>query len=192
MNGDVRKMGSDIAMYQQRVENTPRVEQELLSITRDYNTTRDNYISLFKRLDEAKLADKLEETQKAEKFKVLEPAFLPEKPATPERIKLFLGALFLSLVAAVGGMFLREMLDSSFHDVDVLRRSVKIPVLVTIPRIFTTADLWHMHMRQAIGATALALSILVIIGVVYRVVAGNEQMARSLLGSGSINALLRE
>src|SRR5262249_22720470 len=77
MNGELRKISGDVAMYQQRIESTPRVEQELVSITRDYNTTRELYASLLKRLDEARLADKLEQNQKAEKFKILEPAFFP-------------------------------------------------------------------------------------------------------------------
>jgi len=191
MNSDLRKVSSDIAMYQQRIEGAPRIEQELLSITRDYNTTRDLYASLLKRLDEAKLADKLEQNQKAEKFKILEPAFFPEKPAAPKRIPLFFGALIASLGAAIGSMFLREILDSSFHDVDDVRRSIKAPVLVTIPRIVTTSDLWRERFRHGISAAALALSVIVIIGVTYRVVADNERLTRALFGA-SANQLLRE
>src|SRR5581483_8475674 len=118
LNAEMKKVSDSIAMYQQRIENIPRVEQELLSITRDYETAKDLYASLLKRLDEAKLADDLEQNQKAEKFKLLEPAFYPDKPAAPERPRLFMMALFASLGAAVGGMFLRELLDTSFHDVD--------------------------------------------------------------------------
>ncbi len=81
MKAELQKIGSDVVMYQQRIENTPKVEQELLSISRDYNTSRELFATLLKRLDEAKLADKLEQNQKAEKFKILEPAFLPDKPA---------------------------------------------------------------------------------------------------------------
>jgi protein tyrosine kinase modulator len=190
MNDELRKISGDVAMYQQRIENTPRVEQELLSITRDYNTTRELYASLLKRLDEAKLADKLEQNQKAEKFKILEPAFFPDKPEAPERERLFLVALFVSLGAALGSMLLREMLDASFHDVDDLRSSVKVPVLISIPRIVTTTDLWRGRFRQGIGAVALTLSVIVIIGVMYRVVTGNENLTRTLLRSDSPNQML--
>jgi polysaccharide chain length determinant protein (PEP-CTERM system associated) len=189
MNGELRKISSDVAMYQQRIENTPRVEQELLSITRDYNTTRELYASLLKRLDEARLADKLEQNQKAEKFKILEPAFFPDNPEAPERERLFLVALFVSLGAALGSMLLREMLDTSFHDVDDLRSSVKVPVLISIPRIVTTTDLWRGRFRQGIGAVALTLSVVVIIGVMYRVVTGNENLTRTLLRSDSPNQM---
>src|SRR5581483_545242 len=145
---------------------------------------------LLKRLDEAKLADDLEQNQKAEKFKLLEPAFYPDKPAAPERPRLFMMALFASLGAAVGGMFLRELLDTSFHDVDALRRAVTVPVLITIPRIVTTTELWQGRFRQGIGAVALALSVLVIVGITYRTVTGNENLTRTLLRSGSPNQLL--
>jgi len=189
MNSEMQKISSAVAMYQQRIENTPKVEQELVSISRAYDTSRDLYASLLKRLDEAKLADKLEQNQKAEKFKILEPAFLPDKPAAPERDLLFPVALMLSLGAAIGSMLLREMWDASFHDAEDLRNVVKIPVLVTIPRIVTTADLWRGRFRTGIGAVALALSVVVIIGVIHRVVAGNENLTRTLLRSESPNQM---
>ena len=189
MKAELQKIGSDVVMYQQRIENTPKVEQELLSISRDYNTSRELFATLLKRLDEAKLADKLEQNQKAEKFKILEPAFWPDKPAAPERDRLFPVAIMLSLGAAIGSMLLREMLDASFHDVDDLRNSVKVPVLVAIPRIVTTTDLWRGRFRQGVGAVALTLSIVVIVTVMYRVVAGNESLTRTLLRSGSPNQM---
>ena len=189
LNADLLKANGDIAAYQHRVESTPRVEQELLSISRDYNTTRDLYTSLLKRLDEAKLADKLEQNQKAEKFRILEPALFPDKPTAPDRTRLVIMALLFSVGGAVGGMFLREILDSSFHEVDDLRRSIKIPVLVTIPRIVTTSDLWRTRFRQGIGALALSLSVVVIVGVMYRVVHGNEQITRGLFRTGVANQL---
>lgn len=189
LNGDLQKAHNDMVVYQQRIESTPRVEQELLSISRDYNTTRDLYTSLLKRLDEAKLADKLEQNQKAEKFRILEPALFPDKPTAPDRIRLVVMALLLSVGAAVGGMFLREILDSSFHDADDLRREIKVPLLVTIPRIVTTSDLWRTRFRQGIGALALSLSVVVIVGVMYRIVHGNEQITRSLFRTGVANQL---
>jgi polysaccharide chain length determinant protein (PEP-CTERM system associated) len=191
MDNDLRRVSNDIVQYQQRIENAPKIEQELLSITRDYNTTRENYASLLKRLDEAKLADKLEQNQKAEKFKILEPAYFPDKPVAPKRMPLFLTALIASLGVGLGAILLRELLDSSFHDVDDLRRAIKAPVLVTIPRIVTTTDLWRTRFRQGVGAAALALSVLVVIGVTYRMVANNEQLTRSFF-SASANQLLRD
>ncbi len=86
-------------------------------------------------------------------------------------------------------MLLREMLDASFHHVDDLRNSVKVPVLVTIPRIVTTTDLWRGRFRQGVGAVALTLSVVVIVGVMYRVVAGNESLTRTFLPSGSPNQM---
>lgn len=189
MNADLHKTSGDITVYQQRIESTPRVEQELLSISRDYNTTRDLYTSLLKRLDEAKLADKLEQNQKAEKFRILEPALFPDKPTAPDRVRLTIMALLFSVGGAVAGMFLREILDSSFHDVDDLRQSVKAPILITIPRIVTTSDLWSTRFRQGIGALAVSLSVVVIVGVMYRVVNGNESITRSLFRTGVANQL---
>jgi polysaccharide chain length determinant protein (PEP-CTERM system associated) len=190
MENELQRVSNDIVQYQQRIENAPKIEQELLLITRDYNTTRENYASLLKRLDEARLADRLEQNQKAEKFKILEPAYFPDKPVAPKRVPLFLTALIASLGAGVGAIILRELLDTSFHDVDDLRRSIKAPVLVTIPRIVTTSDLWRTRFRQGVGVAALALSVIVIIGVTYRVAVNNEKLTRSLFGASANQAQL--
>jgi hypothetical protein len=190
LSADLQKTSGDIAIYQQRVENTPRIEQELLSISRDYNTTNDLYTSLLKRLDEAKLADQLEQNQKAEKFRILEPALFPDEPTAPNRIRLVIMAILLSVGGAIGGMFVREILDSSFHDVEELRQSIKVPVLIAIPRIVSTSDLWRTRFRQGIGAVALSLSVLVIVGIMYRVVQGNEEITRSLFNTSATNQLI--
>ncbi|MGE0823696.1 MAG: GNVR domain-containing protein [Candidatus Binatia bacterium] len=192
LTSEMQKAGNDIAMYQQRIENTPRIEQELLSITRDYETSRDLYETLLKRLDEAQLADKLERNQKAEKFRLLEAAYFPDKPAAPQRPYLLFLALFVSLGVAGGGVVLREMLDTSFHEVDDLKRFVKVPVLVTIPRIVTTADLWQKRFRQGLGAAALAVSLIVLVGAAYRFASGNEGVTRLLLGTSGGNQLLTD
>src|SRR5581483_5228335 len=112
------KVQQEIAVYKQRIENAPRREQEFAALTRDYNVTRDLYASLLKRLDEANLADSLEQRQKAERFRVLEPAMYPQQPAGPQRLKLFLMGLVLSVAAVAAGVVAPELINTSFHRVE--------------------------------------------------------------------------
>ena len=46
-----------IAVYQERVENAPRREQQFQELSRDYNTTQEVYGSLLRRYEEAKIAE---------------------------------------------------------------------------------------------------------------------------------------
>ena len=179
------KVRSDIAGYQQRIENTAKREQDLASLTRNYGRTKDQYNSLLKRLDEAKMANSLEKEQKAERFRLLEPAVYPRVPAAPKRARFLLIGLVLSLGAAAAGVLLWEFLDTSFHRVEDLKAFTTVPVLVTVPRITTAADMLLSRRQQFLRAVALAVSMLVLFSASYRIVAGNEQLSRTFVRPAS-------
>ncbi|MBI1353822.1 MAG: hypothetical protein GC160_05700 [Acidobacteria bacterium] len=75
---------------QGRLGRIPMHEQELSKVVRDYDISVRNYQALLDKRIEADLASELETRQKAEKFTVLEPARLPEKPIRPDRELLML------------------------------------------------------------------------------------------------------
>ena len=93
---------SSIHLYQQRVESTPRRDQELQLLLRDYDTAKSRYQSLLKRDEEAKLAESLEQRQKGEQFRLLEAALPGKKPVEPKRSKLILMGLVVALGLAGG------------------------------------------------------------------------------------------
>src|SRR5262249_51998626 len=116
-----KRLHQDLDLYQQRVQNTPRREQEFQVISRDYATTSDLYKTLLQRYEEAQLAETLEQRQKGEQFRVLETALPPKEPFAPKRSRLLLGGLAVALGLAMGAIFLAEELDTSFHTIDELR-----------------------------------------------------------------------
>lgn len=140
LRADERKLLVSIAQYQRRVDNTPRREQELQGLLRDYETTQELYRSLLRQQGEAKLAASLEQHQQSEKFSLLEPATPPAVPASPQRMQLILGGLILSLLAAVGMVFFVDKRDGSFHVVEDLQAFASVPVLVSLPCIETARD----------------------------------------------------
>jgi polysaccharide chain length determinant protein (PEP-CTERM system associated) len=191
LTGNLNKLHNDIAMYQRRVENAPKREQELRSISRDYEITKDLYESLLKRLGEANLADELEKNQKAERFRLLESAVYPKEPEAPDRVLLSFVALGLGLGVAIGGVLLWELLDTSFHSVDDLKRFTKVPILVTIPQIVTNTDRWKARFHQILRAATLVTVLFILVGTSYWVATGNEQLVRYLVSPTS-GSQLRE
>jgi polysaccharide chain length determinant protein (PEP-CTERM system associated) len=185
LSAQLNKVHSDTALYRQRVEDTPQREQELLAISRNYNTTNDLYTSLFKRLQEASLSDSLEQRQKAERFRLLEPAVYPTQPAAPQRVQLLFFGLILSLGAAAGGVLVWETFDPSVHRVEELKALTQVPVLVTIPQIVTEGDRSQIRHRRFLGAAVLAVSLLVLVCVSYRLAVDNERLAIIFLKPGS-------
>ncbi len=181
LNDALAGVQHDISVYKQRLEKVPQRDQELTSISRDYNATRELHASLLKRLDEAKLAGSLEERQKAERFRLLEPAAYPNQPAGPNRVKFLLMGFVLGLGAAIAGVLLWEFLDPSFHRVDDLKAFTTVRVLGTVPQIVTVADRLRERRRLYFGTLALAAVLLALVSIAHRVSANNDQLARLLV-----------
>src|SRR3970282_243645 len=72
--GEDKRLRDGIATYQAKLENVPRREQEFRELSRDYESTRELYQSLLKRFEEAQLAESMEQRQKGEQFRLLDPA----------------------------------------------------------------------------------------------------------------------
>jgi uncharacterized protein involved in exopolysaccharide biosynthesis len=82
---DEAHLRSQIEIYQKRVENAFVRSQELESVTRDYDVTQRKYQTLLDKKLEAQLSQSLEQRQKAERFRVIDPASLPQTPVRPNR-----------------------------------------------------------------------------------------------------------
>jgi polysaccharide chain length determinant protein (PEP-CTERM system associated) len=145
LKNEDRIIKEKISNYQSRVEMAPKLEQELASLTRDYKNTKGAYDELMKKRLEAAQSEKLEITQQGEQFKVLDPAKVPLKPFKPDRLKILLIGLMLSLGLGGGLVFLIEYLDQSFYSVKDIESYLELPVLASIPLASTQNHEKSLH-----------------------------------------------
>jgi polysaccharide chain length determinant protein (PEP-CTERM system associated) len=146
VNLEIRSLQSErdrvqgqIAELQGRLENVPRVEQQLLSLTRDYDNIKKSYDSLLEKRLNARLAENLEKSQQAEQFTILEKAIPPDVPSGPNALVILAAGLAFGGVLGVGLALLFEIMDTTYSDADSLQTAFPgIPVLATIP-LFTAA-----------------------------------------------------
>ena len=185
LKAEEQRLRAAITAYQARLENTPRREQEFLELSRDYESAKQLYDSLGKRYEEAQLAESMEQRQKGERFRILDPAIASQIPAAPNRPRLFIVSLVLSLGLGVGALVLAETLDTSFHSVNELRAFTSVPVLVSVPRIATDADRHRQQRWFRLVAAGAMLGLVLIAGVSYFIGHGNEQLVQILAGGGS-------
>ena len=167
-----------IASYEQRVENVPRREEELATLSRDSATTKDRYDSLLKRYEEAQLASSLEQGQKVEQFRILDAAIPPREPTAPSRTRLFAIGFCLAIGLAIGSVLLVEKLDTAFHNIDDLRAFVAVPTLFSIPRILTTAEARRRWRRVALTAVSVVIGLALVITGSRYLASDNEQLVR--------------
>ena len=128
-----------IGMYQSRVESAPLVEQELQAVNREYELEKLRYADLKKSHEQALMQENVARTQGGERFSVLYPAGLPDKPVKPNVLRLMLMAIGIGLMLGVGLAVGREFMDRSVHDVRALQSEFEVPVLGEIPRIHGAA-----------------------------------------------------
>jgi uncharacterized protein involved in exopolysaccharide biosynthesis len=118
---------------QKGIGRLPIREQELASIKRDYEISKANYQSLLDKKLSAEMATDMERRQKAERFTIIDPARVPEKPVKPNRPLLYalcsFGGLLLGIASAMG----RELKTNAILGEWELPKGV--PVLGRIPRI---------------------------------------------------------
>ena len=172
-----------IASYEQRVENVPRREEELSTLSRDSASTKERYDTLLKRYEEAQLASSLEQGQKVEQFRILDAAIPPREPTAPSRTRLFAIGFCLAIGLAIGSVLLVEKLDTAFHNIDDLRAFVTVPTLFSIPRILTTADARRRWRRVALTAVSVVIGLALLITGSRYVASDNEQLVRLTAGT---------
>jgi polysaccharide biosynthesis transport protein len=181
LKGEEKRLRGAVGAYLGRVENSPKREQEFKELSRDYESTKELYSTLSKRYEEAQLAESMEQRQKGEQFRVLDSAVPASAPAAPNRPRLMLMALALSLGLGVAVVLLAEQLNPAFHSVDDLRAFTTAPVLVSIPRIVTSADTAKSQRRARFAVAFSAAGLVLVVGIAYFVAHGNEQMVSLLL-----------
>jgi len=123
----------EIGNYQKRIETIPLVERDYNNLTQDYTNAQQKYNEMMNMLMEANVAKGMEETKFGERFSIIEPAEVPTVPEKPNRRKILLMGLFLSLGLAGGLAYLQEMLDHSVKTPGEFNALFNVPVLSVIP-----------------------------------------------------------
>ncbi len=135
LKGEEKKLNTEILLYQKRIEDTPKLEQELTLLNRDYDLLKSTYQSLKDKKLQSQMAENYEKKHLGGQFKILDPARYPEKPVKPDRDRILLMGAFFGLVAGLGLAWFRESLDESFHSEEELEADLGLPLLATLPNL---------------------------------------------------------
>ncbi|OQX27405.1 MAG: hypothetical protein BWK80_05470 [Desulfobacteraceae bacterium IS3] len=133
---DIAAINVQIEQYEKRIEDTPKREQELLTLSRDYENIKDSYNKLLTRKLDADIAVSMEMKAKGKKFRVLDSAQVPQKPFSPDIKKLLLMCLAGGLGLGGGLIFLLDLLDTSLRRPEDIELLLGVTVLATIPNVY--------------------------------------------------------
>lgn len=149
--------------YAKRIERTPALEPDYLTLARDRDTSAQKYQDIRSRLLEAKVSEGLEVQRKGERFSLIDPPGLPESPEKPNRKAIVLLGVILAMAGGAGAAALAEHLDHSIRTPEQLLRVTQAFPLAVIPYMPNRADVGRALRRRGrirmagLGAVALLL-----------------------------------
>jgi succinoglycan biosynthesis transport protein ExoP len=168
-----KDLESQASSYRARLNLTPETEQELTDISRGYEESKTNYNSLLQKQMQSQLATSLEQRQKGEQFRIVDPPSLPNKPSAPNHFKVSLVGLALGIALGLGIASLLELTDVRVRKERDLAGIVPVSVLVGIPHLSTPSEV-RTHVRglwTEFGA-AVGLLVLIMLGNLYAYLRG--------------------
>jgi len=156
---EAKRLRDNAAVLQQRVDAVPARESEMTELTRDYATLSGQYTSLLAKKEDSKLAANLERRQIGEQFKLIDPARMPEKPASPDRPLINMCGMAAGLAIGLGLIVLFEYRDSSFKNDSEVRDLLELPVLAVVPIMQSDGDRRRARVRRVVVDVGLGSTV---------------------------------
>jgi polysaccharide biosynthesis transport protein len=126
--------------YERRMAQSPEVEREFHTRSRELETAQLEYKEVLAKQTEVKVSENLETERKGERFTMIEPPQIPEKPISPNRALIVALGLLLSLALGAGAAAAQESFDASVRGPNDIRQLLQVPALASIPVIITADD----------------------------------------------------
>ncbi|MDY6903926.1 MAG: hypothetical protein SWH61_04495 [Thermodesulfobacteriota bacterium] len=135
-----KEITDQIETYQKWIDAAPVREAEWSALTRDYQELRDYHDELVSQSLAAEAVESLEQRQRGSRFKVIDPAFLPQTPVKGSFLKILALAVFAGLAAGCGLVVGLDFLESSFKNEREIESLLQIPVTCTLPIVATESE----------------------------------------------------
>jgi len=157
---------SIIASNRSLLSTLPATRAQLEDLEREKNAQKTQYELMLARHGQSEVSKQLEVQDKTTTFRIVDPAVIPIKPVSPNRLRIMLMGIAGGIAGSFGLLFLLDMFDKSVKSVEALK-GLGLPVLVTIPKVPDTVALQlrrKRNLRLAMCAGAYALFLFCFIG----------------------------
>jgi uncharacterized protein involved in exopolysaccharide biosynthesis len=147
-----------MAEYAKRLETTPAIEPEYLDLVRDRENSVRKYQEITSRLMEAQVSAELEVQRKGERFSLINPPELPEKPDRPNRLAIVLLGALLAIAGGIGTGVATDNVDRTIRTPEQLGRAMRSLPLAVIPYLPTEEEVRLLGRRRtAFGLAGLGV-----------------------------------
>jgi polysaccharide chain length determinant protein (PEP-CTERM system associated) len=153
-----QELQTEINFHVSKIERVPIFQQKTAGITRDYDSLKARYTQLLDKKLAADTASAMETRQKSERFVILDPAQVPDKPYSPNRPLLLALGIIGGTLIGIGVAAAMELTDVSVRDSREVERILSKPVLTGVPEIMTAQQQWNGRLRACIVGTSMVVA----------------------------------
>lgn len=111
----------------------PQVEREYLKLLRDYENSVVRYRDTKEKQMRADIGKQLESESKGERFTLIDPAALPEKPISPNRPAIVILGFLLAIGGGVGFAFVADIISGAVRGAKNIHALLGVAPLAVIP-----------------------------------------------------------
>ncbi len=126
-----RSLEKAVAEVKAAVQDINRKQFRLKALEREVRINKDLYDAFFKRIQETSATSDLQTAN----ARVVDQAFVPEKPVKPKKSLIVAIAGLLGLLVSCGIAFLLEMLNNTVRTTRDVEEKLNLPVLGVLPRL---------------------------------------------------------
>jgi hypothetical protein len=136
-------------------------DARLADLTRDNQINREIYQDLLRRRERARVSMSLDDDRQGVTFSIQDPATLPQAPKGPRFWHFVLGGFVLGVLVPFGLLFARMQLDPRVRIGDTIPKAHNVPVLATIPHLWTPDELKRLRAELPVLKLALVATVAV-------------------------------
>lgn len=123
-----------------RIARAPQIEKQYRDLSTNLQNANAKYLEVRNKTMEARLGESLEADRKGERFTLIDPAQMPEKPVSPNRVLILSLGLVLAIVAGFVTVAAYEALDQRVFGAQMVTALLGAAPLGVIPMIVTDAE----------------------------------------------------
>jgi succinoglycan biosynthesis transport protein ExoP len=134
-----KQLAAMIGGRENELRHIPEGKRALAQLEQQRDVQKALYDQLMMRQGQSEVSKQMEVEDKSTTFRIVDPAVLPTKPASPDEVKIIFAGIFLGFLGGFGGVLLAENLNSTVKSVQTLK-GLGFVALAVIPKIYNEAE----------------------------------------------------
>lgn len=155
---------------EQLIDTIPKVEAQLLKLTRDYDVTSKTYSDLVSRRESASISIGAGESSDNIRFRIIDPPIVPLIPTGPNRLLYLLATLIVAIGGGLSLAIIAAMLKPSIYTRQELKEVSGLEVLGSVSMVWSEKEISTRRKQLAMifGSIFLVAAIYIVTLILFK------------------------